>query len=157
MLSTNLPMVVAPNLSLGVNLLFRLAEEAARTLGRDYDIEIVEAHHRAKQDAPSGSAKRLAEILCEVRGWKYEDAVTSGRSGRSEGRRKDELAILSLRAGDVVGEHTLVFAGDGERLELTHRATSRDPFARGAVEAIKFVAQAKPGMYDMLDVLGLKK
>ena len=156
MLSTNMPMVVAPNMSVGVNLLFRLAEEAARVLGKDFDIEILEAHHRAKQDAPSGTAKRLAEILSTVRGWKTEDVVTSGRFGTSEGRKQDELGILSIRAGDVVGEHTVFFAGDGERLELTHRATNRDAFARGAIEAIRYVAQAKPGTYDMLDVLGLK-
>jgi len=156
MLSTNMSMVVAPNMSVGVNLLFRLAEEAVKVLGKDYDIEIVEAHHRAKKDAPSGTAKRLAEILCEIRGWKLEDVLTSGRFGISEGRKKDELAIFSLRAGDVIGEHTVLFAGDGERLELTHRAQNRDTFARGAIEAIKFVAEAKPGSYDMLDVLGLK-
>lgn len=157
MLSTNMPMVVAPNLSVGVNLLFRLVEEAVKALGKDYDIEILETHHRAKQDAPSGTAKRLAEILCLARGWKLEDAVTSGRSGLSDGRKKEEIAVFSLRAGDVVGEHTVLFAGDGERLELTHRAHNRDTFARGAIEAIKFVAQAKPGWFDMMDVLGLKR
>jgi 4-hydroxy-tetrahydrodipicolinate reductase len=157
MLSTNMAMVVAPNMSVGVNLLFRLVEETAKVLGGDYDIEILETHHRAKQDAPSGTARRLAEILCLARGWKAEEAVTSGRSGLSEGRKKEEIAVFSLRAGDVIGEHTVLFGGDGERLELTHRATNRDTFARGAVEAIKFVAAAKPGSYDMMDVLGLKR
>ncbi len=157
MLSTNMPLVVAPNMSVGVNLLFRLVEEAAKVLGEDYDLEILETHHRGKQDAPSGTAKRLAEILCTSRGWKKEEAVTSGRLGLSEGRKREEIAVFSLRAGDVIGEHTVLFAGDGERLELTHRATNRDTFARGAIEAVKFVAGAKPGWYDMLDVLGLKQ
>jgi 4-hydroxy-tetrahydrodipicolinate reductase len=156
-LSAEIPMVVAPNMSVGVNLLYKLVEQAGRVLGEDYDIEILEAHHRAKRDAPSGTAKRLSEILCQVRGWKVNEVLTSGRSGLSGGRKKKEIAVFSLRAGDVVGEHTVLFAGDGERLELTHRAHNRDTFARGALEAIKFVAQAKPGWYDMMDALGLKK
>lgn len=156
-LSAGIPMVVAPNMSVGVNLLYKLVDQTVRVLGEDYDIEILETHHRAKRDAPSGTAKRLSEILCQVRGWKADDVLTSGRVGLSEGRKKKEIAVFSLRAGDVVGEHTVLFAGDGERLELTHRAHNRDTFARGALEAVKFAAQAKPGWYDMLDVLGLKK
>ncbi len=135
-LANSIPCLLSPNMSVGVNLLFRLADEAARALGDKYNIEIVESHHRHKKDAPSGTAKKIAEILAQARGIESK-----------------KVAIHSLRAGDIIGEHTIIFAGEEERIELVHRAESRDTFARGAIRAAKFIAQASPGLYGMKDVL----
>ena len=132
-----IPIVFAANFSIGVNTLFALTRRAAQLLGSDFDLDVIEMHHRTKRDAPSGTAKRLVEILREVR-------EPSG-----------EIAAQSIRAGDIVGEHTVVFAGPGERLELTHRASSRETFAVGALRAARWALEQPPGLYDMEDVLGL--
>jgi len=150
--SKAIPMVVAPNMSVGVNLLYRLVEEAAGVLGDDFDIEISEIHHRLKKDAPSGTAARLADILAKHR---HGSATIYGRKGMIGERPKTEIAVHALRGGDVVGEHTVVFAGIGERVELTHKAHSRATFANGVVRAIRFVVDKPPGIYTMSDVLGL--
>lgn len=152
----DIAVVLAPNMSVGVNLMFKVAGEVARVLGDDYDVEIFETHHRFKRDAPSGTARRLAEIIAESLGRDLDEVGCWGRHGITGERDRREIAVHSLRAGDVVGEHTAVFGTLGERFEITHRAHSRDTFARGSVVAARFAASAKPGMYDMQDVLGLK-
>lgn len=144
------------NYSVGVNLLFYLSSLAADILSDDFDIEIIEAHHNQKKDAPSGTAARLAEILCAKRGLDPEKDLRHGREGIVGARTKHEIGMHSIRGGDVVGDHTVLFAAQGERVELTHKASSRDTFAKGALRAAKFLANAKSGMYDMQDVLGLK-
>jgi 4-hydroxy-tetrahydrodipicolinate reductase len=147
--------VVSPNMSIGVNLLFNLAEKAARVLGRDYDTEIVEMHHKWKKDAPSGTAVRLREVIKNADpGREWVDV--NGRAGMVGERKPDEIAVMALRGGDVVGEHTVFFAGAGERVEITHRAYSRENFAKGALVAAKWIVDQQPGVYDMADVLGLK-
>lgn len=148
--------VFAPNMSVGVNLLFHLCRQAATILGDDYDIEIVEMHHNQKKDAPSGTAVRLAEIAADARGLSYADDVRHGREGMVGARTNREIGMHAVRGGDVVGDHTVIFATGGERVELTHKASSRDTFAKGAVRAVRFLAGAKAGLYDMQDVLGLK-
>lgn len=147
--------LVAPNMSVGINLLFLIAEQVAKALSEDYDIEVVEMHHGRKKDAPSGTAKRLGEILAEARGWDYEADTSHGRQGMVGERPMRQIGMHALRGGDVIGEHTVLFAGEGERIELTHRASSRDAFARGALRAAKFLAGAPNGFYCMRDVLGL--
>ncbi|MDQ2867142.1 MAG: 4-hydroxy-tetrahydrodipicolinate reductase [Verrucomicrobiota bacterium] len=144
--------VFASNFSVGVNALFWLTEKAAEILGDGFDLEIVEAHHRLKKDAPSGTAKTLAEILQRARGGKFQH----GREGMVGERAAGEIGIHSIRGGDTVGEHTVIFAASGERIELTHRATSRETFARGALRAAHWLVGKAPGLYDMRDVLGLK-
>ncbi len=148
--------VMAPNMSVGVNVMFRVASEMARALGEDYDVEILETHHRFKKDAPSGTALRLARILAEALGRELEDAAVYERRGMIGERSRDEIGIQSWRAGDVTGEHTVMFGGIGERLELTHRAHNRDNFAKGAIRAALWVVDQPPGFYDMQDVLGLR-
>ncbi|MCS6998307.1 MAG: 4-hydroxy-tetrahydrodipicolinate reductase [Aquificaceae bacterium] len=146
------PVLLSPNMSLGVNLLFRLVEIAGKVLrGRGFDAEVLEIHHRFKKDAPSGTALRLENIIKESMGLKVG---IYGREGVAE-RRSEEVGVMALRGGDVVGEHTVYFLGFGERLELTHRAGSRDIFARGAIEAAMWIKGKRPGWYSMLDVLGL--
>ena len=149
------PVVFSPNFSIGVNALFWLTRKAAEMLGEDFDLEIVEAHHRLKKDAPSGTAKKLAEILCEARKLDYAKNVTHGREGLPGERPAAEIGVHSIRGGDVVGDHTVTFAGRGERLELTHKASSRETFAAGALRAAKWVVGRPPGLYSMEDVLGL--
>lgn len=151
----SIPIVWSPNMSVGVNLLFALAEKAAAALGLDYDAEIVETHHRHKLDAPSGTALRLAERVAKGRGQDLKKCVCYGREGQTGERPRGQIAIHAIRAGDVVGDHTLSLSIEGERLELSHRATSRDTFAMGALRAAIWVAGRKPGLYDMADVLGL--
>ena len=148
--------VFAPNMSVGVNLLFALCDKVARLLGDDYDIEVVEMHHNQKKDAPSGTAARLGEILCNARGLSYEKDTRHGRVGLPGARPKNEIGMHSLRGGDVVGDHTVIFATSGERIELTHKASSRETFAKGAVRAVLFLEDAPSGLYDMQDVLHLK-
>ncbi len=148
--------VQAYNMSVGVNLLFHLAAEAAKQLGEDYDIEIVEMHHNQKKDAPSGTAVRLAEVICDATGRSYENDTVFGRQGITGARTRKEIGIHALRGGDVVGDHTVIFSTGGERVELTHKASSRDTFVKGALRAVRFLADAGPGMYDMQDVLNLK-
>ena len=152
---TKIPMVWASNFSTGVNTLFWLTRKAAEILGPDFDLEIVEMHHRMKVDAPSGTAKTLAQILAEVRKQHLEKTARHGRLGIGE-RVPGEIGIHSIRGGDVVGDHTVIFANLGERLELTHKASSRETFANGALRAALWVVEQKPGLYDMQDVLGLK-
>lgn len=151
------PIVFAPNFSVGVNLLFFLTQLAAETLGENYDQEVVEMHHRHKLDAPSGTARRLGEILAEAAGGTYEDLTLHGRHGDVGARPKRVIGMHALRGGDVVGDHTVHFAADGERVELTHRASSRDTFASGALRAAQWVRSRSPGLYSMQDVLGLKR
>jgi len=154
--SKTVPIVFAPNFSVGVNLLLRLVGDVARTLGDDYDCEIVEMHHRFKKDAPSGTALKLAEAIAKATGRELKDDAVFGREGAVGERKKGEIGILALRGGDVVGDHTITFATMGERIELTHRASSRETFVRGALRAAKFLLEGrKPGLYSMLDVLGL--
>lgn len=147
--------VISPNMSVGVNVMFKILGEAARAVGKKYDIEIVEMHHRLKKDAPSGTAMRLAEICARETGRDLATAARYGREGLVGERGDDEIAIMTLRGGDVVGEHTVIFAGPGERLEITHKATNRRNFAAGAVAAAEWLADKGNGIYDMKDVLGL--
>ena len=152
----SIPCVMAPNMSVGVNLLFKLAGEAASILGDDYDVEITEAHHRFKKDAPSGTASRLADVIADALHRNIDEQARYGRHGITGERTQKEIGIHALRIGDVVGEHTVSFGTIGERIELVHKAQSRDAFAKGALRAARFVCSAKPGLYDMQDVLGLK-
>ncbi len=154
-LAKNVPVVFAPNMSVGVNLLFKLTSEVAAILGLDYNVEIVEIHHNQKKDSPSGTAVRLAERAAEALGLDYHKDVAHGREGMVGARPRAEIGMHALRGGDVTGEHTVSFVGQGERIELTHKAHNRDNFARGALVAARFTAKAKPGLYDMQDVLGL--
>ncbi|HTR42923.1 MAG TPA: 4-hydroxy-tetrahydrodipicolinate reductase [Pseudomonadales bacterium] len=150
------PMVWASNFSTGVNTLFWLTRKAAEILGPAFDLEVVEMHHRMKKDAPSGTAKTLVEILADIRKLQMDKAARHGRDGIVGERTSSEIGIHSIRGGDVVGDHTVIFANAGERLELTHKASSRDTFANGALRAALWVVKQKPGIYDMQDVLGLK-
>jgi 4-hydroxy-tetrahydrodipicolinate reductase len=154
--SDRIPMVISSNFSTGVNTLFWLTRKAAEILGPSFDLEIVEMHHRLKRDAPSGTARTLAEILAAVRKEQIEQVVRHGRSGIVGERTATEIGVHSIRGGDVVGDHTVIFAEAGERVELTHKASSRETFANGALRAAEWVIKQKPGLYDMQDVLGLK-
>jgi len=154
--ATRLPIVFAPNYSVGVNTLFWLTRRAAEILGPDFDLEVVEMHHNQKIDAPSGTARRLGEILCEVAALSYEADVRHGRHGIVGARTKREVGMHAVRGGDVVGDHTVILAASGERVELTHKASSRLTFAQGAVRAAKWLRHQPAGLYDMQDVLGLK-
>ncbi len=150
-------LVFASNMSVGVNLLFSLVGKVAKILGEDYDIEIVEMHHNQKKDAPSGTAVTLCEKVCEATGMSYNDNVAHGREGMVGARPKREIGMHALRGGDVVGDHTVMYATDGERVELTHKASSRNTFAKGALRAVRFLSGVEAnGLYDMQDVLGLK-
>jgi len=155
-LKSQIPMVWASNYSTGVNTLFWLTRKAAEILGPDFDLEVVEMHHRMKQDAPSGTASTLAEILADVRRQLLSKVIRHGRHGVTGERTAAEIGVHSLRGGDVVGDHTVIFAATAERLELTHKASSRGTFANGALRAAQWVVKQKPGIYDMQDVLGLK-
>ncbi len=155
-LAAKVPCVWADNFSVGVNVLFSLTRRAARILGADYDAEVVEMHHRFKKDAPSGTAARLLEIILEERRLTAA-ALRHGRKGLTGGRPPGEVGIHAVRGGDVVGDHTVIFAGLGERLELVHKASDRAIFARGALRAAQWVVAQRPGVYDMQDVLGLKE
>jgi len=148
--------VHAPNMSVGVNLLFKLVREVAAILGESYNVEIVEAHHNRKKDSPSGTALKLAERAAEGLGWNLDEVLRHGREGLVGARPSREIGMHAVRAGDIVGEHTVMFVGPGERIELTHKAHNRDNFARGALLAAKFAVTARPGLYDMQDVLGLR-
>lgn len=156
---SRIPIVLAPNFSTGVNTLFWLTRKAAEILGSDYDLEVVEMHHRLKKDAPSGTARKLGDILREVRNKQIDIGEHAhcryGREGMSQ-RTPYEIGVHSVRGGDIVGDHTVIFASDGDRVELTHKASSRETFANGALRAALWVVKQKPGLYDMQDVLGLK-
>jgi 4-hydroxy-tetrahydrodipicolinate reductase len=155
-LAASVPVVLSPNFSVGVNALFWLTRKAAQMLGDGFDLEITEMHHRLKKDAPSGTAKKLAEILCEVRKLDYTKNVRHGREGLIGERPTKEIAVHSIRGGDVVGDHTVIFAAAGERLELSHKVASRETFALGALRAARWIVGKPPGLYSMEDVLGLR-
>lgn len=152
----DIPIVFAPNMSVGVNLTLKLLELAARVLGDEVDVEIIEAHHRHKVDAPSGTALRMGEVVAEVLGRDLATHAVYGREGITGERDRKTIGFATVRAGDIVGEHTVMFAGIGERVEITHKASSRMTFARGAVRAAQWLSDRAPGLYDMQDVLGLK-
>jgi len=153
---SQIPIVLSSNFSTGVNALFWLTRKAAEILGPGFDLEIVEMHHRLKRDAPSGTARTLAEILAAVRKQQLEKVARHGRAGIVGERTAEEIGVHSVRGGDVVGDHTVIFAAMGERVELTHKASTRETFANGALRAAQWVVKQKPGLYDMQDVLGLK-
>jgi len=148
--------VFSPNMSVGVNVVFKVVQEIAQVLGPDYDIEIFEAHHRLKKDSPSGTAVKLGELVAKAAGRDFSKVGVYGRKGMVGERTKEEIGMQVIRAGDIVGEHTVLFGGIGERLEIIHRAHSRDNFARGAIRAALWVVNQPNGLYDMQDVLGLK-
>ena len=150
-----IPIVWAPNMSLGVNVLFELVRQAAASLGLDYDAEIVETHHRHKKDAPSGTALGIAEHLAGGRNQTLGDVACYGREGETGGRPRGQIGIHAIRSGDIVGDHTVTFSDDGEQVIIGHRATSRDTFALGALKAARWVKGKAPGIYTMRDVLGL--
>jgi len=151
-----IPIVFAPNMSVGVNVCFKILKDIARTLGDGFDVEIVELHHNKKKDSPSGTAVRMGEIVADALGRDYNQVANFHREGMCGERSKEEIGMQTVRGGDIVGEHTVYFVGMGERIELTHRAMSRDMFARGAVRAASWLAGKPAGLYDMQDVLGLK-
>ncbi|MDR2368871.1 MAG: 4-hydroxy-tetrahydrodipicolinate reductase [Deltaproteobacteria bacterium] len=150
-----IPVLWSPNMSLGVNLMYKVAQLMAKSLGPDFDLEIIETHHRLKKDAPSGTALKLLEVLSAARDLDPAAAMVPGRNGLVGARTDNEIGVLAVRGGDIVGDHTILFAGPGERLELTHRAHSRDTFAAGAIRAAAWIAGQKPGLYSISDVLGL--
>lgn len=154
-ISSRIPVVFAANYSVGVTLALDLLEQAARALDEDYDIEVMEAHHRHKVDAPSGTALAMGQALARGRGRKLDDVALYAREGITGARRSGTIGFATMRAGDIVGEHTVMFGGNGERLEITHRAHQRMTFARGAIRAAVWLAGRGPGLYDMRDVLGL--
>jgi 4-hydroxy-tetrahydrodipicolinate reductase len=156
-LSTNTRCVLAPNMSVGVNVMFKVLEYVAGILGDEFDVEIIEAHHNLKKDAPSGTAMKMARIIAGSLGRDLDQAGAYGRKGMLGTRPKNEIGIHAVRAGDITGEHTVIFGGIGERLEFIHRAHNRDNFARGAIRAAKWIVNQEKGVYDMQDVLGLKK
>jgi len=147
--------VFAPNMSVGVNLCLKLLQTAASIFNEDYDIEIVEAHHRHKVDAPSGTALRMGEVVAETLGRDLNECAVYGRQGHTGERKAETIGFETIRAGDIVGEHTVMFATEGERVEITHKASSRMTFAKGAVRAAKWLQSKENGLYDMQDVLGL--
>lgn len=155
-IAQKIPVVLAPNMSVGVNLSFKLLEIAAKVLGDSVDIEIIEAHHRHKLDAPSGTALRMGEVIADVLDRDLDAQAVWGRHGRMDERQRDEIGFSVIRAGDIVGEHTVMFADEGERLEITHKASSRMTFANGAMRAALWLANKPAGLYDMQDVLGLR-
>jgi len=153
----SIPIVYAANMSLGMNLLFKLAAMAAKALGNEYEVEILEAHHHKKVDAPSGSALKIAGVIADALERDLDKVAVYGRQGTVGPRKPEEIGIFAIRGGDIVGEHTAMFIGDGERLEITHRVQNRDTFASGALRAARFVVNASPGLYDMMDVLSIKE
>jgi len=155
--SNTIPIIISPNMSIGINLLYSIVKQITKILGENFDKEIIETHHRNKKDAPSGTAQRIAQIIAEVEGRGLSEVGVYGRKGiKKEIRSKGEIGIHAIRGGSVVGEHTVLFAGEEERLEITHIAESRGIFARGAILAAKFLVKKEKGLYDLQDVLGLK-
>ncbi|HEX8873574.1 MAG TPA: 4-hydroxy-tetrahydrodipicolinate reductase [Nitrosospira sp.] len=155
--SNDIPIVLAPNMSVGVNVTFKLLELAAAVLNEGYDIEIVEAHHRHKVDAPSGTALRMGEVIAKVLGRNLSEVAVYGREGNTGERLDTTIGFATVRGGDIVGDHTVIFAGTGERIEISHKASSRATFAEGALRAARFLADKQSGMFDMQDVLGLRE
>jgi len=156
LLTQKIACVLSPNMSVGVNVMFRVIGDLAKILGDDYDVEVIEAHHRMKKDAPSGTAMKMGQILAQALKRNLDQVGVYERKGIIGERKRTEIGMQTIRAGDIVGEHTVIFGGLGERLEVIHRAHSRDNFARGAIRAAGWVIKQKPGLYDMQDVLGLK-
>ncbi|PLX97648.1 MAG: 4-hydroxy-tetrahydrodipicolinate reductase [Desulfuromonas sp.] len=152
----NIPVVFAPNMSVGVNVCFKILKDIAKTLGDGFDVEIVELHHNKKKDSPSGTAVKMGEIVADALDRNYDQVANYHRQGMCGERTRDEIGMQTVRGGDIVGEHTVYFVGMGERIELTHRAMSRDMFARGAVRAAGWLDDKGPGLYDMQKVLGLE-
>lgn len=152
----SIPVVFAPNMSVGVNVVLNLLRTAAEVLGDDYDVEIIEAHHRHKKDAPSGTALRMGEVVADALGRDLKECAVYGREGFTGERSRQEIGFETIRGGDVVGDHTVLFAGIGERIEVTHKASSRMTFAKGAMRAAKWLQDKGAGLYDMQDVLSLK-
>ena len=155
-LTKKIPCVMASNMSMGVNLLLKILQDIARVLGDDYDIEIIEAHHRLKKDAPSGTALKMAQVIADAVNRNLDEVAVYARKGIMGERTKKEIGIQTIRAGDIVGEHTVIFGGLGERVEIIHKASSRDTFARGALKAALWLSGKPASLYDMQDVLGLK-
>lgn len=154
--AAELAIVLAPNMSVGVNVMLALAEQAARLLGEGYDLEVVEAHHRHKVDAPSGTALRMGEVVAKALGRDLADCAVYGREGHTGERPATQIGFATIRGGDIVGDHTVLFAGGGERIEITHKSASRMPYAQGALRAGRFLSSRSSGLFDMQDVLGLK-
>ena len=155
--SSRLAIVFAPNMSVGVNATFKLLEIAAKMLNEGYDIEIVEAHHRHKVDAPSGTAVKMGEVISEALGEKLDDVAVYAREGHTGERKPGSIGFATIRGGDIVGDHTVLFAGDGERIEISHKSSSRQSYAQGSLRAARFLQNQTSGLYDMQDVLGLRK
>jgi len=155
--SKSIPICFAPNMSVGVNLLVSLVEAATKVLQKDYDMEIIESHHSEKIDAPSGTALRLGEAIAKTANLNLQENGVFHREGKMNKRKKNEIGFSTIRGGDIVGDHTVLYAGDGERIELTHKAGSRATFAIGAIKAVKFLTNHSVGLFDMMDVLNLKK
>lgn len=155
--SKDIPIVFAPNMSVGVNVAFKLTEMAARVLNEDYDIEIIEAHHRHKIDAPSGTALRMGELVAKALGRNLSEVAVYGREGNTGERAHGAIGFATVRGGDIVGDHTVMFAGTGERIEISHKAGSRATFAEGALRAARFLGNKQSGLFDMQDVLGLRE
>lgn len=154
--ANQIPIVFAPNMSVGVNVCFKLLKDLAKTLGDDFDVEIVELHHNKKKDSPSGTAVKMGEVVADALGRDYNQVANYHREGMCGERTAEEIGMQTVRGGDIVGEHTVYFIGMGERIELTHRAMSRDMFARGAIRAAAWLGDKGPGLYDMQAVLGLE-
>jgi 4-hydroxy-tetrahydrodipicolinate reductase len=155
--SANLAIVFAPNMSVGVNATFKLLEIAAKMLNEGYDIEIVEAHHRHKVDAPSGTALRMGEVIADALGEKLDDVAVYAREGHTGERKAGSIGFATIRGGDIVGDHTVLFAGEGERIEISHKSSSRQSYAQGSLRAARFLQGQNSGLFDMQDVLGLRK
>jgi 4-hydroxy-tetrahydrodipicolinate reductase len=155
--SAKLAIVFAPNMSVGVNATFKLLEMAAKMLNEGYDIEIVEAHHRHKVDAPSGTALKMGEVIADSLGKKLDDVAVYAREGHTGERKEGTIGFATIRGGDIVGDHTVLFAGEGERIEISHKSSSRQSYAQGALRAARFLQNQTAGLYDMQDVLGLRK
>ena len=155
--SGKLAIVFAPNMSVGVNATFKLLEIAAKMLNQGYDIEIIEAHHRHKVDAPSGTALKMGEVIADALGEKLDDVAVYAREGHTGERKEGSIGFVTIRGGDIVGDHTVLFAGDGERIEISHKSSSRQSYAQGSLRAARFLQNQASGLYDMQDVLGLRK
>ena len=152
----DIAIVMAPNMSVGVNVTLKLLELAAKALSTGYDIEIIEAHHRHKVDAPSGTALKMGEVIAEALGRDLKDCAVYARHGVTGERDPSSIGFASIRGGDIVGDHTVLFAGTGERIEITHKSSSRATYAQGSLRAVRFLADKRQGLFDMFDVLGLK-
>jgi 4-hydroxy-tetrahydrodipicolinate reductase len=155
-LATHIPCVFSPNMSVGINVLVNIVGKIAKSLGESYNIEVIEAHHNKKKDAPSGTALKLAEALADGMEWDLQEVGVYARHGITGERQTREIGMQTIRAGDIVGDHTILFGGPGERIEITHRAHTRDTFARGALRAAAWVVNKPAGLYSMADVLDLK-